>query len=313
MLELAPILVAVLAFGAVAACVFVFGQYAWTQARLQKRLLVPAQQSSAVAGAPSPSTFDTFVSKYFDETRFGVDETLRGKLRRELIKAGFFRRNALNYYIFNRIALVIIVPTVIYLIVEATVSDLPWLLKMAILMISAFIAILGPDAYIARRQRVLTTRYRQVFPDFLDLLVVCVDAGLSLEAALARVSTEVIKQSREFGMNLMIMEAEMRAGRNTIEALELLADRLLVDEARSLTLVLRQSIELGSDTADTLRVFSDEMREKRSLRAEEAANKLPVKMVGPMALFIFPVILLLIMLPLGLRVAAVLGNTPGLK
>ncbi len=313
MLELAPLLVAVLAFGAVTACVFVFGQYAWRQTRLQKRLLVPVPQSSAVAGAPSGGTFDTFVGKYFDETRFGVNETLRGKLRRELIKAGFFKRNALNYYIFSRMALVIILPTVVYLIVEAFVGGLPWLLKLVILMVCALIAILGPDAYIARRQRVLTTRYRQVFPDFLDLLVVCVDAGLSLEAALARVSTEVIKQSREFGMHLMIMEAEMRAGRSTIEALELLADRLLVDEALSLTLVLRQSIELGSDIADTLRVFSDEMREKRSLRAEEAANKLPVKMVGPMALFIFPVILLLIMLPLGLRVAAVLGTTPGLR
>jgi tight adherence protein C len=312
-LELAPILVAVLAFGAVTACVFVFGQYAWTQSRLQKRLLVPAQQSAIVAGAPAVSTFDTFVGKYFDETRFGVDETLRGKLRRELIKAGYFKKNALNYYIFNRIALVIIIPTVVYILVEAFVSDLPWFVKLVTLMVCAFVAILGPDAYIARCQRMLMTRYRQVFPDFLDLLVVCVDAGLSLEGALARVSPEVIKNSREFGMNLMLMEAEMRAGRSTIEALELLAERLLVDEARSLTLVLRQSIELGSDIADTLRVFSDEMREKRSLRAEEAANKLPVKMVGPMALFIFPVILMLIMLPLGLRMAAVLGTTPGLK
>jgi tight adherence protein C len=80
-----------------------------------------------------------------------------------------------------------------------------------------------------------------------------------------------------------------------------MADRLIIPEARSLVALLRQSRELGSDIADALRVFSDEMRDKRLLRAEEQANKLAVKMTIPLALFIFPVVLLVIMLPIAVR------------
>ena len=140
-------------------------------------------------------------------------------------------------------------------------------------------------------------RLADVFPDLLDLMVVCVDAGLSLEAALERISMEMLKQSRELGMNLVLLGAEMRAGRTMAESLSSLADRLGLDEARSFAAMLRQSIELGTDVAMALRVFSDEMRERRLMRAEERANQLPVKMVIPLGLFIFPVILLVIMFP----------------
>ena len=97
------------------------------------------------------------------------------------------------------------------------------------------------------------------------------------------------------------MGAEMRAGRSFVDALGSMADRLIIPEARSLVALLRQSRELGSDIGDALRVFSDEMRDKRLLRAEEQANKLAVKMTIPLALFIFPVVLLVIMLPIAVR------------
>ena len=106
-----------------------------------------------------------------------------------------------------------------------------------------------------------------------------------------RISGEITQQNRYLGTNLQIMGAETRAGRSTIDALASLADRLGLDEARSLAAMLRQSIELGTDVGDALRVFSDEMRDRRLLRAEERANQLPVKMVAPLGLFIFPVIL----------------------
>jgi tight adherence protein C len=103
----------------------------------------------------------------------------------------------------------------------------------------------------------------------------------------------------------MIMASETRAGRNTIDALDTLADRLIIDEARSLVLVLRQSLQLGSDVGDTLGVFAEEMRDRRVLRAEENANKLPVKMTIPLALFIFPVVLIVVMFPIVIRVMKV--------
>jgi tight adherence protein C len=87
-----------------------------------------------------------------------------------------------------------------------------------------------------------------------------------------------------------------------------LADRLGLDEAGSFVAMLRQSIELGSDIGDALRVFSDEMRDKRLLRAEEKANKLSVKMVIPLGLFIFPVVLLVTILPVMIKLMRVIGN-----
>jgi tight adherence protein C len=251
---------------------------------------------------------DAFIARHFDVKRFGIDESIRGKLRRELVQAGYFRNDAVNYYIFSRLMAVIILPLLGYIVVETFLPGLSQLLKLAVVSISALLGIVAPDAYLARRKRMLAQQYRLVFPDLLDLLVVCVDSGLSLEAALDRITGEMVKQNRPLGLNLMMMGAEMRAGRSTIDALNSLADRLDLDEARSFVLVLRQSVELGSDVAESLRIFSDEMREKRIMRAEESANKLPVKMVAPLGLFIFPVILMVVMLPLALRVMAVLPH-----
>jgi tight adherence protein C len=304
MSELAPIVVVLLAFGAVAAAVYGVGRYLNIYMQVQRRLPVTGLGDEPQSGY-STSRLQAFITKHFDERRFGVDNTLRGKLRRELVKAGFFRNDALNIYIFARIALVVVLPTFTYIVMQVFFTDIPLLAKFAGLLVSLLIAILGADAYISRRQRTLTDGYRNVFPDLLDLLTVCVDAGLSLEAALDRVNGHIAKQNRELGLNLMMVTAEMRAGRSTVDALESFADRVGLDEARSLVLVLRQSVELGSDISEALHVFSDEMRSKRLLRAEEAANKLPVKMTLPMGLFIFPVILLVIMLPIAIRLGTV--------
>jgi tight adherence protein C len=299
-----PYVVAFLSFGTVSAVAFLVGQYFMVQSRIHKRLTVPSQ--SVLSDSPSLPALTKFITRYFDEKRFGVDETLRGKLRRELVKAGYFNNNALNYYIFARMAAVVVLPATGYVAIEVFIGDMAWYFKLVIISVAFLLAIVGPDAFLARQHRLHAKRHQLIFPDLLDLLVVCVDAGLSLEGALDRITIEMLKQDRVLGSHLMMMRAEMRAGRSTVDALNSLSERLGFDEARSFVLVLRQSVELGSDVGEALRVFSDEMRDKRLLRAEEAANKLPVKMIGPMAGLIFPVILALIMLPLGLRVAAVL-------
>ena len=304
MSALAPSIIVILAFCAVAAAVFGIGRYVSVQLQMQRRLpaSVTGDDSSVFQ---STTRLHAFITKHFDERRFGVDNTLRGKLRRDLVKAGFFRNDALNHYIFARMALVIVLPTIAYILMQVFFADVHIFLKFGALLVSLLIGIVGADAYIARRQRILSEGYRRVFPDLLDLLTVCVDAGLSLEASLDRVTGEIAKQNRELGLNLLMVSAEMRAGRSTVDSLESLADRLGLDEARSFVLVLRQSVELGSDVGEALHVFSDEMRGKRLLRAEEAANKLPVKMTLPMGLFIFPVILLVIMLPIAIRLGTV--------
>ena len=298
MADWAPFLVAVLAFCAIAGIVFVAGQYYLRSAQLYRRLPLP-QGTAGTAG--SASGIAGIVARHFDGKRFGVDDTLRGKLRLNLVRAGYFRKDAINFYAFWRLAAVVLVPLLAYIALSILAPGMLFATKFIVILIAIGLGVIGPDAFIARRQRLLSVEYRNHFPDFLDLMVVCVDAGLGLEAALDRITGEIGKRDRFFGINLAIMGAEMQAGRSFVEALGTLADRLMIPEARSLVAILRQSVELGSDISEALRIFSDEMRDRRLLRAEEQANKLSVKMIMPLALFIFPVVLMVILLPMAIR------------
>jgi len=294
------ILIMVLAFTAVAAMVFASGQYYLRHAQLRRRLPVAAPSSSSTAGS-ARGTMHGLITRHFGEERFGVDNVLRSRLRRDLVRAGYFGNSALNYYLFARIFTVIVLPCAIFLLARMFLPTAPQPLILLIVGVSALLGIFGPDAYLARRHRLLTQKYRQSFPDLLDLLVVCVSAGLSLEASIDRVRSQIGKQNSELGTNLEMMGAEMRAGRSTIEALNSLADRMGLDEAASFVAMLRQSVELGGDIGDALRVFSDEMRDKSLLRAEERANALSVKMVLPLGAFIFPVIMMIVMVPVVIK------------
>jgi tight adherence protein C len=305
MSELAAIIVPILTFGAVAAVVLVAGRYYTVQARMQQRLPTRAVAAD-LAGEPPPHGIHAFVAQNFDERRFGIDAARRERLRGDLLKAGYFGRYSLNYYVLARMTCAVGFPVLVYILTQFFSAGIPPLLKLLVILIAVLVGFAGPDAYLGRRQRWLARRYRQAFPDLLDLLVLCIDAGMTIEGAFNRVQAEMMKRCWELGKNIELMGAEMRAGRSMIEALGSLADRLNLDEAGSFVAMLRQSIELGSDTADALRVFSDEMREKRLLRAEETANKLSVKMVIPLGLFIFPVVLLVIMLPVIIKLMAVL-------
>jgi tight adherence protein C len=298
-----PVLIALMAFLAVTGIVFVAGQYFLTEARVQQRI-TPRGAETDRERSRLLGNLNNIVIRYFDEKRFNVEGTVRSKLRLELLRAGIFHPNAINYYIFARLGLVVLFPILTYFFISTMLVDASALMKFFLIAVMTTVAILGPDAFIARRQRQLQDEYGTAFPDLLDLMVVCANAGLGLEASLDRISHEVIKKHRALGMHLLMLGAETRAGRSTIDALAGFADRLGIDEARSFVATLRQSIELGSDIGDALIVFSDEMREKRLLRAEERANKLPVKMVIPLGVCIVPVILMVALLPIIVKLTA---------
>jgi tight adherence protein C len=300
MADITPFAVGLLAFGAVSCVAYAIGQYYLRNSHLYSRL--PAVQG--VAGDPSSAgrSFAALVARHFDEKRFGVDESTRGRLRLNLVRAGYFRKDSINFYVFWSLAAVVLMPAAAYILLLLFAPHSTFLITLIVILCAMGLGVIGPQAFVARKQRLLSAEYRIVFPDFLDLLTVCVDAGLSLEGALSRITPEIGRRNHHFGVNLAVMGAEMRAGRTFVEALGTLAERLMISEARSLVAVLRQSAELGSDVADALRVFSDEMRSKRMLRAEEQANKLSVKMLLPLALFIFPVVLMVIVLPTAIRI-----------
>ena len=200
MAEITPLLVAVMAFGCVAIIVFVAGRYAASRARMQRRLpvLVPTSQSAGRSEHVVPNGFLASLAGKVDEKNFGIEGRIRTKLRRDLIRAGYFSDQAIPFYIFARIALVLLLPVITYIFIGIFFSQ-STLFSLASVAGAAVIGVLGPDAYISRRQKSLQQEYRIVFPDLVDMIVVCSDAGLSLDAAFTRIQPEIAKESQRVG------------------------------------------------------------------------------------------------------------------
>ena len=140
------------------------------------------------------------------------------------------------------------------------------------------------------------------FPDALDLLVVCVEAGMGIDAAMHRVAEEIRLSSRVISDELRILNLELRAGKSRTDALRNLGTRTDVEEVRSFSTLLIQTDRFGTSVAQALRVHSDAMRTRRYQKAEELAAKLPVKLMFPLILFIFPAIFVVIVGPAAIQI-----------
>jgi tight adherence protein C len=160
-----------------------------------------------------------------------------------------------------------------------------------------FVGLIAPRSFIDRRAASRRTRLEFEFPDALDLMVVCVEAGLSLEAAFVRVGQEVDSSHPRIAQEFGRVSEELRAGRIRADALRAMSDRADVAGVRSFTNLLIQTEALGTSIAQTLRTYSVEMRDGRLLRAEEKALRIPVLMTVPLVACILPVIITSLLLP----------------
>lgn len=295
------------AFVSAAGITFSVGHLIMSRNRLQRRLPDGAKVSDALA-VTTPDDVGVLMGEPFKKDRFGLGQRLGKELRLKLVRAGYFSPGAVRFYIFARLCAIIAAPSLVLLGSALMLRDLSALQLVVAAAASAGVGVLGPDAYLSRRQSRQIAEYRLNFPDLLDLLTVCVTAGLTVEASFERIRARLSKRSRALGHNIELMGAEMRAGRSSVDALGAFADRLGLEEAASFVAVLRHSVELGGDVATTLREFSEDMRSKRMLLAEKRANELPVKMVVPLALGIFPVILMIVLLPVILKLLRLIGS-----
>jgi tight adherence protein C len=222
-------------------------------------------------------------------------------LRRRMLHAGIYNPRAIAVFFVARTALALGAAAAIFVglpLVWQTSSSVLWLAVMG----GGLFGYVAPSIYLDRRISARRDEHRAGFPDFMDLLVVCADSGLSMEAALERVGRELGESYPSLCANLHMANLEIRAGRTMTEALEHLGDRLGLEEARSFATLIQQSAELGSSITDALRVYSDDMRHKRLSRAEEKAYSLPARLTIPMMLCIFPVLFVVILLPVVVRV-----------
>ncbi len=179
----------------------------------------------------------------------------------------------------------------------------PGIAKLYItLVIAAALGLYLPNIFIRakadRRQREIIN----AFPDALDLMLVCVEAGLGLEAAFARVGLEMTESHPLLAEQFGAVVLELRAGRSREDALRRMADRAGADEIRAFATLLIQSTKLGSSVAQTMRIYASDMRERRRMRAEEKAHRLPVLLSIPLVACMLPVMIGVLMLPAVIRV-----------
>jgi tight adherence protein C len=289
--------VAVLAYGTMAA--------ARVRGSVKRRTAGIAEQADGPAneGGALRQTSLKAAQRLIDYTtkHYGSTEQNDAKiLRQRLIRAGIFDPRAVGYFFASRIALSIVLALFAFAALPMLVnlsSSMQWLAVIAF----GLFGYVAPSLYIDRRVKSRRDQHRSGFPDFMDLLVVCADSGLSMEASLERVGRELADTYPSLGANIHMANLEIRAGRTMTDALEHLGDRLGLDEARSFATLIQQSAELGSSITDALRVYSDDMRHKRLSRAEEKAYSLPAKLSVPMMVCIFPVLFVVILLPVAVR------------
>jgi tight adherence protein C len=220
-----------------------------------------------------------------------------GKLRRDLAEAGFESPAAPIYYVITRFSLAIGLPLAFLFFSQFLSKPLtgPWLILLPLFF--AGVGLLIPSAFLGNRLEAKRTQLEQEFPDALDLLVVCVEAGLGLEAAFVRVNEEIHTSHPCIADTLHRVAEEMRAGRGRADALRAMANRTAVEPIKSFAALLIQTDALGTSIAQTLRTFSAEMRTTRFLKAEEKAMRIPVLMTIPLVACILPVIVTALLLP----------------
>jgi tight adherence protein C len=229
-------------------------------------------------------------------------DTKDAALRQKLVAAGYPAAHAPRVYTLVRLVMVFGLPLLVLALFWVTGSS-PSVMKLYFsLVIAAALGLYLPNIFIRaradRRQQALVN----AFPDALDLMLVCVEAGLGLEAAFSRVGMEMMTShpllSEQFGAVVL----ELRAGRSHEDALRRMADRAGADDIRAFATLLIQSTKLGSSIAQTLRVYASEMREKRRMRAEEKAHRLPVLISIPLVACMLPTMIGVLMLPAAIRV-----------
>jgi tight adherence protein C len=166
-----------------------------------------------------------------------------------------------------------------------------------IFLLAAVLGYVIPDFWLTWRVRARQHRLRLALPDGLDLLVICVEAGLGLDQALMRVSEELQVAHPELSDELQLVNLEMRVGKTRLDALRELGRRTGIEDIKALVAMLIQTERFGTSVAQSLRVHSDDLRVKRRQRAEELAAKTTVKMVPPLVFFIFPALMVVILGP----------------
>ncbi|MBL1263667.1 type II secretion system F family protein [Methylomicrobium sp. RS1] len=235
------------------------------------------------------------------------DEQLIGRTIQRLHHAGFhFRKNLYQYYAL-RFVLMIALPVAV-LVILTMIPKVPLNYFLQAAGLAFVVGFVGPSLVLDRMVKNRQKTIQRAFPDALDLLVVCSEAGLSLDAALQKVTSEISFSQPVLAQELSLVIAEVRAGVDRKKAFNGLAERTGVDDIRGLMSAINQSMRFGSSIAETLRVYSEDFRDKRMQAAEEKAAKIGAKLIFPIAVCLLPCFILIVLVPFALSLTKVFKN-----
>jgi tight adherence protein C len=228
------------------------------------------------------------------------------RLRTQLIRAGFYREQAPLIFLGTKMMLIVV--PVLAVFFSWITGLLPTWIALLLSLVAGLAAFLLPDYWLrwleARRQ----TEIRRTLPDALDMIVVCADAGLSLDAGIQRVGYELRLAHPLLASELRVVSRSMELGMSAPEALAQFSARFEIPELRYLATIVREAERFGSSVSKSIRLHAETLRIERIQRAEEAARKSAVKMLFPTILFIFPVLLLVVLVPSILQIQRVIGE-----
>ncbi len=228
-------------------------------------------------------------------------------LRDRLVQAGFYRRNALRAFMGAKLMLMMVLPILFGLVPYL----LGWLgLQRGLLfsVVGSALGMLAPNLWLATAVRRRQSALRNALPDALDMLVLCVEGGLSLTAATQRVTAELQVVHPLLGVEMNLFQREIQLGLSAGEAFRKLGERCGLDEVRELASVILQSERYGASVVKALRTHADSWRLERQQRAEEMAQKAAVKILFPTLLFIFPAIFIVLLGPAAFQIAGLFSK-----
>jgi tight adherence protein C len=238
-----------------------------------------------------------------------------GTMQRKLMQAGVTRADAVQVYTLVRIGLAIGLPAFFLVVLSlARMPDTPlpaalakWLTGLSTLGVYQGLSVLlalgyyVPHRWLESRASARQLRIEESFPNALDLMQVSVEAGLGFDAAMIRVANELTRSAPEIAQEFLTVQLQVQAGRPRDQAMREMADRVSLETFRSFANVVEQSLHFGTSMAQAMTTYSEELRQTRELRAQEMANKLPVKMSGVMASLMLPALVLLTIGPVIIR------------
>ncbi|NVE94185.1 type II secretion system F family protein [Altererythrobacter lutimaris] len=294
-------LLLVVIFGLVALVVFVISNL--TSRRLQVTRELAAMSSDTTSPTAESLTRKrndgawAKLAKQIENAGLNLGDTAETEISKQLKAAGYMSPTAPRVYTLVRLLMIFVFPC-LYLLAAFNSAEPPSVTRMyftcGILMV---LGLYVPNLFIRAKAERRRQEIVNGFPDALDLMLVCVEAGLGLESTLDRVGREVVTSHPRIASMLTQTTLRMRAGATREDSLRKMGDEAGVDEIRSFSTLLVQSDKLGTSLAQTLRVYAAEMREARRLRAEEKAHRLPVLISIPLVLFMLPSMIGVLTLP----------------